>query len=55
SGLGNVFPKGIIIGTVDSRQVGVFGLTHTAVITPAAKFDHLREVFVVVVPEVDGP
>lgn len=55
SGLGNVFPKGIIIGTVDSRQVGDFGLTHTAVITPAAKFDHLREVFVVVVPEVDGP
>lgn len=55
SGLGNIFPKGIIIGTVDSRQVGDFGLTHTAVITPAAKFDHLREVFVVVVPEVDGP
>jgi len=55
SGLGNVFPKGIIVGTVESRQVGVFGLTHTAVITPAAKFDHLREVFVVVVPDVDGP
>ncbi|MFD0674362.1 rod shape-determining protein MreC [Cohnella sp. GCM10027633] len=55
SGLGNVFPKGIVIGTVESRQVGDFGLTHTAIITPAAKFDHLREVFVVVVPDVDGP
>ncbi|MFC5529282.1 rod shape-determining protein MreC [Cohnella yongneupensis] len=55
SGLGNVFPKGIVIGTVESRQVGDFGLTHTAIITPSAKFDHLREVFVVVVPDVDGP
>jgi rod shape-determining protein MreC len=55
SGLGNVFPKGIVIGTVESRQVGDFGLTHTAIIKPSVKFDHLREVFVVVVPEVDGP
>lgn len=55
SGLGNVFPKGIVIGTVLSRQVGDFGLTHTAIIKPSAQFDHLREVFVVVVPDVDGP
>jgi rod shape-determining protein MreC len=55
SGLGNLFPKGIIIGTVVSRQVGDFGLTYTAVIKPAAKFDHLREVFVIVVPEAEGP
>jgi rod shape-determining protein MreC len=55
SGVGSVFPRGIIIGTVLSRQVGDFGLTHTAIIKPAAQFDHLREVFVVVVPEVDGP
>jgi rod shape-determining protein MreC len=56
SGLGNVFPKGIVIGTVDSRQVGDFGLTNTATITPAADFDHLTDVFVVKVPEsgVDG-
>jgi rod shape-determining protein MreC len=51
SGLGNVFPKGIVIGTVDSRQVGDFGLTNTATITPAADFDHLTDVFVVKVPE----
>ncbi|XID93608.1 rod shape-determining protein MreC [Paenibacillaceae bacterium WGS1546] len=55
SGLGSLFPKGIIIGTVKSSQVGDFGLTYTAVIEPAAKFDHLMEVFVVVVPEVEEP
>ncbi|RAP77864.1 rod shape-determining protein MreC [Paenibacillus montanisoli] len=48
SGLGNVFPRGVVIGTVDSSQVGDFGLTYTATITPAADFDHLTEVFVVV-------
>ncbi|SEM67401.1 rod shape-determining protein MreC [Paenibacillus sp. OV219] len=47
SGLGNVFPRGMVIGTVDSSQVGDFGLTYTATITPAADFDHLTEVFVV--------
>lgn len=54
SGLGNVFPKGIIVGTVQDRQVGDFGLTHTAIVSLAAKVDHLREVFVVVVPDMDG-
>ncbi|RUS47863.1 rod shape-determining protein MreC [Cohnella sp. AR92] len=55
SGLGNVLPKGIIIGTVISNQVGDFGLTHTATLEPAAKFDHLTEVFVVVTSDVDAP
>jgi rod shape-determining protein MreC len=55
SGLGSLFPEGILIGTVLSSQVGDFGLTYTAIIKPAAKFDHLREVFVVVVPEVNQP
>ncbi|MFC5468315.1 rod shape-determining protein MreC [Cohnella suwonensis] len=57
SGLGSLFPKGIMIGTVKSSQVGDFGLTFTAIIEPAAKFDHLREVFVIVVPQagVDEP
>ncbi len=48
SGLGNVFPRGMVIGTVDSSQVGDFGLTYTATITPAADFDHLTEVLVVI-------
>ena len=51
SGKGNVFPRGMVIGTVDSSQVGDFGLTYTATITPAADFNHLSEVFVVQVPE----
>ncbi|WP_019004381.1 rod shape-determining protein MreC [Cohnella laeviribosi] len=55
SGLGNVFPRGLIIGKVVSSQVGDFGLTHTATIEPAAKFDHLNDVFVVVTPDVDAP
>lgn len=50
SGLGQVFPRGIIIGTVVSRDIGSFGITHTAKIKPAAQFRHLREVFVVEVP-----
>ncbi|THF83798.1 rod shape-determining protein MreC [Cohnella fermenti] len=55
SGLGNVLPKGLIIGTVTSNQVGDFGLTHTATIEPAAKFDHLNEVFVVVTSDMEAP
>lgn len=55
SGLGNVFPRGVVIGTLVNRQVGDFGLTQKATIAPAADFDHLREVFVVVVPDVNGP
>ncbi len=47
SSLGPVFPEGIVIGTVVSKEVGDFGLTHTALIKPAATFNHLREVFVV--------
>ena len=51
SGLGELFPEGIVIGTVLERGVGNFGLTHTAVIRPSAQFQHLREVFVVEVPD----
>jgi len=53
SGLGELFPKGIVIGTVIDRRVGDFGLTHTATIEPAARFTHLREVFVIEVPTFD--
>jgi len=54
SGRGNVFPQGIVIGKVHNRQVGDFGLTHTASIEPAADFAHLKEVFVVEVPSLEG-
>ncbi len=51
SGWGNVYPRGLVVGTVESIQVGDFGLTRTASIKLAASFDHLTEVFVVKVPE----
>ena len=51
SGYGEVFPKGIVIGTVLSIEVDKFGLNNVAYIEPAADFIHLREVLVVEVPE----
>lgn len=54
SGKGGVYPEGLVIGTVISRDAGILGtITHTADIKPAADFDplNLREVFVVEVPE----
>lgn len=53
SGLGGIYPYGLVIGTVESRQVGDFGLTHTAYVKPAADFHRLMEVFVVVPPDLE--
>lgn len=50
SGLGGVYPRGLKIGTVETKQVGNFGLTYTADVKLSASFDHLAEVFVVQVP-----
>ena len=47
SGLGNVYPRGLLVGKVETIKVGDFGLTHVATIEPFAKLDHLTEVFVV--------
>lgn len=52
SGLGQVFPKGIVIGTVVERDVGEYGITHVAKIKPAAELGRIREVFVIEVPEI---
>lgn len=51
SGKGLVFPRGIEVGKVIERREGDFGITHVATIEPFASFNHLREVFVVEVPE----
>lgn len=54
SGFGGIFPQGLVIGTVVSRETEKFGtITHTAEVQPLADFTplHLREVFVVEVPE----
>jgi rod shape-determining protein MreC len=51
SGLGQVFPRGIVIGKVVSKEVDKFGLNYMAYIQPSANFTHLREVLVVEVPD----
>ncbi|WP_338043950.1 rod shape-determining protein MreC [Paenibacillus lutrae] len=52
SGLGKVFPSGIPVGTVVSREPGDFGITHKVAVKPFADFRHIYEVFIVEVPEV---
>ncbi|MBR2567741.1 MAG: rod shape-determining protein MreC [Paenibacillus sp.] len=48
SDLGQYFPRGLVIGTVKSKEPGDFGLTYTAKIEPSASFENWRELFVVV-------
>ncbi|PUA35660.1 rod shape-determining protein MreC [Paenibacillus elgii] len=50
AGKGLVFPRGIEIGKVVERYEGD-SVTHVAAIEPLASFNHLREVFVIEVPE----
>lgn len=52
SGLGGVFPKGLVIGTVIEVKKEEYGLARYAVIEPAADFDYLEEVLVIVGGEV---
>lgn len=51
SGMGQLFPRGIEVGEIVSRDEGEFGITHTALVRPFASFNHLHEVFVIEVPE----
>lgn len=47
SGLGQVFPEGLPIGTVDKVEVDEYGLTQTAYVKPAADFYDISNVIVV--------
>ncbi len=47
SGLGRVFPKGLIIGSVSSVRKKPYGLFQEAAIIPAVDFSRIEEVFVV--------
>jgi rod shape-determining protein MreC len=47
SGLGNIFPEGIVIGQVEGTKPGLQGLTQSATIKPAADLGYLQDVFVV--------
>lgn len=47
SGLGGIFPKGLVIGHVLETGVDELGLTRYAFLQPAANFNRLEEVFVI--------
>ncbi|ANU16942.1 rod shape-determining protein MreC [Planococcus maritimus] len=56
SGLGGIFPKGIVIGEITEVTIDEFGLTKLAYVKPAADFSMLNHVVIAdrLVPEVDG-
>lgn len=47
SGLGGVFPKGLVVGEVKEVKPDQYGLTQTAYVKPAADFYHLEHVMVI--------
>ena len=47
SGLGRIYPSGLLIGTIDRVYRKRFGLYQTADLIPAASFDRLEEVMVI--------
>ncbi len=47
SGLGDIYPSGLVVGMVESIHTEADGLTRYAVVTPAADLNNLRYVFVI--------
>lgn len=47
SGLGDVYPSGLVVGTVQSIHTEADGLSRYAVVAPAADLENLRYVFVI--------
>ncbi len=47
SGLGEYYPPGLVIGTVESLKMDDSGLSLTATLTPKAELDELRQVFII--------
>ncbi len=47
SGLGGVFPKGLMIGTILETGLDQYGLLQQALILPSVDFNRLEEVFIV--------
>jgi len=54
SGLGGVFPKGLLLGEISRIQVRPGEVFHTAELIPSADFSRLEEVFVVLRESADG-
>ncbi|UCG14460.1 MAG: rod shape-determining protein MreC [Deltaproteobacteria bacterium] len=55
SGMGGVFPKGLLLGKVENVVRGSSGLFQTVEVEPAADFSRLEEVMVVVQPPPEDP
>ena len=47
SGLGDIYPSGLVVGTVQSIHTEADGMSRYAVVAPAAELDDLRYVFVI--------
>lgn len=47
SGLGDLYPAGLVVGTVEALRTEDNGLTSYAVVRPAADLEHVRYVFVI--------
>ncbi len=47
SGLGEVFPKGIVVGTITEVSNGSNSINSSAKLTPAVDFDHLESVLII--------
>ena len=47
SGLGLVYPSGLVVGTIQSIHTEANGLDRYAVVRPAADLDELRYVFII--------
>ena len=47
SGLGGIFPKGLVIGTVQETGLDQYGLLQQALVLPSVNFNRLEEVFIV--------
>lgn len=56
SGLGGIFPKGLVIGEITEITIDEFGLTQLAYVKPSSDFTLLNHVMIAdrVTPEVDG-
>lgn len=47
SGLGDLYPAGLVVGTVDSVHTDADGLSRYAIVSPAADLENVRYVFVI--------
>lgn len=53
SGLDRIYPKGLVIGTIESIESDPNGPWHKIIVVPSAKVDRVEQVFVLLVEEKD--